>query len=368
MSEFRVALKKEEDHSYDIEIGYELIKKLASELRSGLCKKASRFAVITDETVKPLYARPVLEELRSTGLAADLFSFPAGETEKSRKNKELLEDQMLEAGYRRDSAVIAVGGGVVTDLAGFLAATFCRGIPCINYATTLLAAADASVGGKTAVNTPMATNLIGVFSQPAKVYIDVAAWKTLDKRELSSGLAETIKHACLADKEFFLWLEENVEKILSLDPEACMHAAETNCRIKYEIVQKDEKETSGLRESLNLGHTLGRALETASDYSLLHGEAVAVGLVFQARLGETRGLMKPEETRRLASLLKRAGLPTEIPAKIDRKGLFEKLFTDKKTRNGKLRFVFSDGIGRLAMEGDHTVSFEVSEEEVLKVL
>lgn len=147
-----------------------------------------------------------------------------------------------------------------------------------------------------------------------------------------------------------------------------MHAAETNCRIKYGIVEKDEKETSGLRESLNLGHTLGRALETVSGYSLLHGEAVAVGLVYQARLGEKRGLMKPEDTKRLISLLNRAGLPTEIPAGIDKKELFEKLYTDKKTRNGKLRFVFSEGIGRLAAEDDNRVSFEVSEEEVLSVL
>ena len=368
MSKFRVTLKKETDDSYDIEIGYALEKKLAADLKEGLTGKASRYAVITDGNVKPLYGEPVAEALRSEGLSVELLSFPAGETEKSRKNKELLEDRMLEMGFRRDSTVIAVGGGVVTDLAGYLAATFCRGVPCINYATTLLAAADASVGGKTAVNTPMATNLIGVFSQPKKVYIDVAAWKTLDKRELSSGLAETIKHACLSDAAFFSWLEENVDRILSLDPEACMHAAQTNCRIKYEIVEKDEKETSGLRESLNLGHTLGRALETVSGYSLLHGEAVAVGLVFQARLGEARGLMKPEETKRLCSLLERAGLPTEIPEGIDRRELVEKLYTDKKTRNGKLRFVFSDGIGRLATEGDQKVSFEVSEEEVLRVL
>lgn len=368
MSEFRVSLKKETDDSYDIEIGQNLVGKMAEDLKKGLAPKASRYAVITDETVKPLYGEKIMEALDEAGLKAELFSFPAGETEKSRKNKEILEDKMLEAGFRRDTAVIAAGGGVVTDLAGFLAATFCRGVPCINYATTLLSAADASVGGKTAVNTPLATNLIGVFSQPKKVYIDVATWKTLPKRELSSGLAETIKHACLADGEFFSWLEENMDKIFALEPESCLYMAEKNCRIKYEVVQKDEKEVSGLREALNLGHTLGRAVETVSDYTLLHGEAVAIGLVFQARLGETLGLMKSEETARIIDLLKAAQLPVEIPENVDREKLFQKLFTDKKTRNGKLRFVFTQGIGQLAPGDEQAVSREVSEEEVLKVL
>ena len=368
MSTLRVSLKKEVDSSYEIEIGSSLVQKLIEDLKNGLCRSASRYAVITDETVLPLYGESIEHALTEAGIRVKLYSFPAGETEKSRKNKEMLEDAMLLDGYRRDSAVIAVGGGVVTDLAGFLAATFCRGIPCINYATTLLSAADASVGGKTAVNTPLATNLIGVFSQPKKVYIDVKTWETLEKRELSSGLAETVKHACLSDRSFFSWLEEHIDEILALSPEACMHAAEENCRIKYHVVEQDETETTGLREALNLGHTLGRAVETVSDYRLLHGEAVAIGLAFQAKMGEAFGYLTADERKRVIALLQRADLPVEIPSYIDRDALLQKLYTDKKTRNGRLRFVFQKGIGELMFFDDNRVSREVSEEEVRKFL
>ena len=278
MSTFQVELKRVVDDTYDVEIGYGLQNRLLEDLAGGLVGKIHKFAVITDDTVKDLYAEPIRKRLADAGYATDLFSFPAGEKSKTREVKAAIEDQMLEKEYRRDCCIIAVGGGVVTDLAGFLAGTFGRGVPFINYATTLLAAADASVGGKTAVDTPRATNLIGLFNQPKKVYLDIATWITLPKRQIISGLAETIKHACLADRTFFDYLDEHMEEILRLDPEACVHIAEVNCRVKYEVVMKDERE-SGLREVLNLGHTVGRAIETLSDYRLLHGEAVSIGLV-----------------------------------------------------------------------------------------
>ena len=306
--------------------------------------KIRKFAVITDTNVSELYAKPICEKLIRSGYEVDMFVFAAGEKSKTRETKAGIEDAMLEKGYRRDCCIIAVGGGVVTDLSGFVAGTYGRGVPFINYATTLLAAADASVGGKTAVDTPMATNLIGLFNQPEKVYIDIASWETLPEREICSGLAETIKHACMASEEMFKFLEKNMEDILSFMPFACEYIAENNCQIKYKVVMKDEKET-GLREILNLGHTVGRAIETVSNYRLLHGESVAIGLVAQAMLSESLGYMTQEQVDRVIALLQKAGLPVSIPDYIDREELVKKLYTDKKVRNGKLRFVLQKGIG-----------------------
>ena len=268
MSTFRVALQKVVDDSYDIEIGWAMEEKLADDLAAGLVGRVRKFAIVTDENVRPLHAEKICALLQKRGFTAELFVFPAGEKSKTRRTKEEIEDAMLEKGYRRDCCIIAVGGGVVTDLAGFVAGTFGRGVPFINYATTLLAAADASVGGKTAVDTPLATNLIGLFNQPRKVYIDVAAWKTLPRRQMASGMAETIKHACLSDRALFAYLDAHMDEIFAFDEAACLHIAEANCRIKYGVVVRDERE-SGLRETLNLGHTVGRALETVSDYRLL---------------------------------------------------------------------------------------------------
>lgn len=346
MSVFNVELKRVVDDTYDIEIGYELENKLIEDIENGLVGKIKKFAVITDSNVKDLYARPICEKLLKAGMKVDMFVFPAGEKSKTRETKSKIEDAMLEKGYRRDCCIIAVGGGVVTDLAGFVAGTFARGIPFINYATTLLAAADASVGGKTAVDTPLATNLIGLFNQPQKVYIDIAAWSTLPERQVRSGMAETIKHACLASFDMFKFLEENMEDIMSFQKFACEYIAENNCRIKYDVVMKDERE-SGLREILNLGHTVGRAIETVSDYQLLHGEAVSIGLVAQAMLSARLGYMSEEQENRVINLLKLAGLPVEIPEYIDRELLVKKLYTDKKVRDGKLRFVIEKGIGEV---------------------
>lgn len=344
MSTFNVELKKIVDDSYDIEIGFELMDKLIEDLKSGLVGKIRKFAVITDSIVKDLYGERIYNMLLTEGYQADLFVFEAGEKQKNRKTKEMIEDAMLEKGYRRDCCIVAVGGGVVTDLAGFIAGTYGRGVPFINYATTLLAAADASVGGKTAVDTPLATNLIGLFNQPEKVYLDIATWKTLPERQVISGMAETIKHACLASREFFDYLNDNMDKLLQVDKICCEHIAEENCKVKYEVVMKDELE-SGLREVLNLGHTVGRAIETVSEYELLHGEAVSIGMVAEVKLAHKLGYMTAEERDQVIDLLAKAKLPVSIPDYIDREALVKKLYTDKKVRDGKLRFVIQKGIG-----------------------
>ena len=344
MGIFNVELKKVVDDSYDIEIGYNLMDKLVEDMEAGLFGTLHKFAVITDTNVRDPYAKPICEKLIAAGYKVDLFVFPAGEKSKTRLTKERIEDAMLEKGYRRDCAIIAVGGGVVTDLAGFVAGTYGRGVPFVNYATTLLAAADASVGGKTAVDTPLATNLIGLFNQPQKVYIDIEAWKTLPERQVASGMSETIKHACLASYDMFAFIEENLDDILSFKKFACEYIAENNCKIKYHVVMKDERE-SGLREVLNLGHTVGRAIETVSEYRLLHGEALAIGMAAEVLLSARLGYMSDEEAERVIALYDRVGLPTRIPEYIDREALIKKLYTDKKVRDGKLRFVLQKGIG-----------------------
>lgn len=360
MANFKVELKKVVDDSYEIEIGYGLEQKLIDDIKAGLVGNVSKFVVMTDSNVKALYADKIFELLQANNYKADLISFPAGEKSKTRKTKEYVEDIMLQKGYRRDCCIIAVGGGVVTDLAGFVAGTYGRGIPFINYATTLLAAADASVGGKTAVDTELATNLIGLFNQPEKVYIDIAAWKTLPARQLSSGLAETIKHACMADRTFFDYLSEHIPDILENNDEVCSYIAEKNCEIKYHVVMKDELE-SGLRETLNLGHTVGRAIETVSDYRLLHGEAVSIGLIAEVKLARKLGYCTENDEALMRKVLTEANLPTEIPAYIDREALVKKLYTDKKVRNGALRFVLQNGIGAVKVFENEQYAKEIPE-------
>ena len=360
-------LKKVVDDTYDVEIGQGLIPKLISDMKAGLDGGIKKLAVITDSTVEELYGGPVCQALSDEGYQAELFVFPAGEKSKVRSVKEMLEDAMLAQGYRRDCMVIAVGGGVVSDLAGFLAGTFGRGVPYINYSTSLLAAADAAVGGKTAVDTPLATNLIGLIYQPKKVYVDIDTWKTLPKEHIINGLAETVKHGCLADMELFEYLEKNYEKILSCDAEACTYISEHNCDVKYKVVMKDERE-SNLREILNLGHTVGRAVETVSEYRLLHGQAVSIGLVAEIRLGLKYGYITSDEVKRVTDLLDKIGLPVSIPDYIDKDELVKKLYTDKKVRDGKLRFVFQKGIGEVMQFDDGRYAREVPETDAAEII
>lgn len=372
MSKFYVELKKVVDDSYDIEVGRELFTTLIEDLKGDLGRGISRYAIITDSNVRGLYGEALYKLMEAEGFNIDLISFPAGETSKVRATKEMIEDTMLEKGHRRDSCIIAIGGGVVTDLAGFVAGTFGRGIPFINYSTSILGAADASVGGKTAVDTPLATNLIGLIYQPKKVYIDLATWETLPKEQISNGLAETIKHACIADKNFFAFLEENISKLLEEDGiknhfEICQHIAETNCKIKYEIVKKDEKEAN-LRQILNLGHTIGRAIETLSGYSLLHGQAVSIGMAMQAKMGEQLGFLSKAEAERVIKLFEKAGLPTELPAEMATEEVVQKLYTDKKVRKGRIRFVFQEGIGQVKCYEDGNYSIALEEEFIRKMI
>lgn len=367
MSIFNVGLKKIVDDSYDISIGYELFDELLYDIKAGLLGNVKKIAIVTDDIVKKLYADSLCEMLEKDGFLVKLIAILHGEKSKTRQTKEMIEDTMLDAGFRRDCAVIAIGGGVVTDIAGFVAGTFGRGVPFVNYATTLLAAADASVGGKTAVDTPLATNLIGLFNQPRKVYIDIATWKTLPQREISCGLSETIKHAIISNREFFDYLKENIDMVFENDKAVCSHISDENCKVKYQVVMKDEKE-SGLREVLNLGHTVGRAIETLSDYRLLHGEALSIGLVAQAMLSNELGFCTKKDIDEVVELLKKAKLPTEIPEYIDKEELVKKLYTDKKVKNGKLRFVLQKGIGDVAVFGENEYAKQIDEKVISGII
>jgi len=372
MPNLYIHLNRMIDDSYPIEIGRNLIDSLVADLRQGLIKHRNKIAVLTDSHVQRIYGDEMIHKLVNAGFNCDLFVVPSGESSKTRENKAMIEDQMLSKGYGRDSCLIALGGGMISDLGGFIAGTFCRGIAYVNYSTTLLSAADASVGGKTAVNTPAATNLIGVFHQPTKVYIDLNTWHTLPVREFRSGLAETIKHACLADSGFFEYLEMNINNIIDHDrlilaPQVCEFIAMKNCQIKYHVVEQDEKEEN-LRQVLNLGHTAGRAIETLSNYELLHGEAIAIGLTIQAKLAHKLGYVTENELQRIMNLLLKAGFQLSLPKNITPEKLVEKMHTDKKVRDGKIRFVFQDGIGKMKQFFDGSYSIAVEETVVYEIL
>jgi 3-dehydroquinate synthase len=345
----RIELKRVIDDSYDISIGWKLDSLLIEDLKAGIVEDVSKYVLISDSNVAPLYAKPLLDRMIKEGFKADLLVFPAGEKSKTRETKALLEDQMIDLGCKRDCCIIAIGGGVVSDLGGFTAATFAREVPFLIYSTTLLSAADAAVGGKTAVDTPKATNLIGRFCQPKKVYIDINTWKTLDPREFRSGMAETIKHACIASSDFFDFLQTN-QSALSRNqsdesPAALFErVAHENVKIKSSVVALDPEEKN-YRQVLNLGHTIGRALESLCDYKFTHGECVAIGSVLQAKIGHHFGYVKENELTQIEALFQSFGLPTSLPDEITTQELVDKMHTDKKGKKGQIRMVFQKGIG-----------------------
>ena len=367
---FYVSLAKQIDNSYPIDIGHNLIEKLC--LETATLIPANKYAIITDENLENLYAKTILKNLQNKSRNITLITVPAGENSKTREFKAFIEDKMIAEEFGRDSAIVAVGGGMISDLAGFVAGTFCRGIPFIIYSTSILSAADASIGGKTAINTSVATNLIGVFHQPKKVYIDLDTWHSLPIKEIRSGLAETIKHACLADKNFFAYLEKNINKIVSnekkiLNKEVCEFIAYQNCKIKHKIVSLDEKEKN-LRQILNLGHTAGRALEALLNYQYPHGECVAIGIVLQLYLAQELDFVSKEEACQIISLLKKANLPVNIPKGISIEQLVKKMKTDKKVRKGKIRFVFQKGIGEMKTFNEGSYSIELDENFIINTL
>ena len=320
-----------------------------------------RLALITDETVLALLAAWGVPDLAALPLA-----IPPGEESKTRERWLALSDALLDTGFGRDSAILAIGGGVVGDLAGFVAATYLRGIPHLAVPTTLLAMLDASVGGKVGVDTPRGKNLIGAFHPPVAVVADPAVLATLPERTFRAGLAEAVKHGVIADREYFAWMERESGALLSRDPAALERLVVRSVEIKAAVVEQDERE-AGRRAVLNAGHTVAHALEQVSDWNLPHGEAVSLGLVVESRLAERLGVAPSGLADRVAALLATLGLPTRLnPAwRTDR--ILAAMSTDKKNRGGNLRAALPSGMGEVQGQGGEWTT-TVSAQEFRTVL
>ncbi len=309
----------------------------------------SPLAVISDDTVAPIYGQRALDSLKQAGFKAGLITFPAGETQKHLQTVSHLYDEMVKLRPERDGGVIALGGGVAGDIAGFVAATYLRGLNFIQVPTTLLAQVDASVGGKVGVDHAGGKNLIGAFHQPKAVLIDPLTLKTLDQREVRAGLAEVIKHGVIADADLFKRVDESLGDLLNVNVDAYGEIIPWNCRIKAKVVEEDERE-SGIRAILNFGHTIGHAIEALTGYeTYLHGEAVVIGMIAESMLGEALGITPPDVTQAVRQLCDRAGFPLEKPD-ITTVALIDSMFRDKKVKAGKLRFILPDSVGTVRIE------------------
>lgn len=308
-----------------------------------------RYAVVSDGNVASLYGEGVVARCRDAGLDARLFTFPAGEQNKTRKQWSILTDHLLAWGLGRDGVVVAVGGGVTGDLAGFVAATLQRGVPIVQVPTSLVAMIDASVGGKTGVDVRAGKNLVGAFHPPRVVVADPETIRTLPRAERAQGLAEAVKHGAIADAGYLASLEEGCDPLLEGETGAVHAAVLRSVEIKARVVGEDERE-SGLREVLNFGHTYGHALEAASGYAMGHGSAVAAGMLLEARLGETLGITAPGTEARLQGALSRFGLGRMEVTSLSSDAVLGFLGADKKARGGVPRFVLLRSVGEVARD------------------
>ena len=335
------------DRSYPIRIGQGLLGN-ASLLRAHLPQP--RVAIVTNATVAPLYLDQVASGLSRLGVGVVDVVLPDGEVHKTWQSLATIYDRLLGARCERRTTIVALGGGVIGDLAGFAAATYLRGVPFIQLPTTLLAQVDSSVGGKTAINHPLGKNMIGAFYQPTAVLVDIDTLLTLPQRELAAGLAEVVKYGIIGDPTFFDWLEANIDRLVARDPEALAWAVRRSCEYKAAVVAIDERET-GPRAMLNLGHTFGHAIETGLGFGVwLHGEAVAAGMVLAARTSVELGDLEPGQLDRIERLLIRAGLPVSPPdLGFDR--WMELMGHDKKVEDGTIRFILPRGIGAAYVNG-----------------
>ncbi|MGA9033690.1 MAG: 3-dehydroquinate synthase [Sulfuricaulis sp.] len=345
MQTIRVELR---ERAYPIHIGKGILDEVslyAPHLRDG------RAAIVSNAVVAPLYLKRLQGALTSAGANAISIVVEDGEQAKDWRTLDRVFDALLDARCDRQTVIVALGGGVIGDLAGFAAAVYQRGIAFIQVPTTLLAQVDSSVGGKTAINHPRGKNMIGAFHQPRAVISDVATLDTLPVRELRAGLAEVIKHGLALDVKFAEWLEANVERLLARDPEALTYAVQRSCELKAQVVAADEHETDQ-RALLNFGHTFGHAIETGLGYGTwLHGEAVAAGMVMAAELSARNGMIDQIALGRIRDLVSRAGLPVAGPDMSPDRYL-ELMAIDKKVARGRIRFVVLEGIGRSLLRAD----------------
>ncbi len=347
------------ERSYNILLGSGLLGKVGKLLSQVL--QPSRIVLITHPSLFKLYGEKVLSGLKDQGWTADVIEVPEGETSKTLQQAEKIFDRLLDLQCDRKSVLVALGGGVIGDLVGFVAATYQRGIPFVQVPTTLLSQVDSSVGGKTAVNHPKGKNMIGAFYQPRLVVADLDTLQTLPPNEFRAGLAEVIKYGVISDASLFEYLEKNTEKILQLDNECLAHIIKTSCAIKARVVEKDERE-SHYRMILNFGHTLGHAFEALTGYSrFVHGEAVAIGMVHAAKLSQQLGKCNEDIPIRLSKLVSKCGLPVDRPD-LDPEAIIDSLYHDKKTMNNKIKFILVKEIGVVEIADD------MPKEDILKVL
>ncbi len=346
------------ERSYPIHIGEGILTR-CGELLPALPSR--RAVVVTNPIVAALHLDVLQAALFAAGISNEVIVVPEGETHKDWATLYEVHTRLLELGAERSTTLIALGGGVIGDLAGFAAATYQRGIPLIQIPTTLLAQVDSSVGGKTAVNHPLGKNMIGAFHQPRAVISDTAMLSTLPDREYIAGIAEVIKCGAIRDLALFEWLEANVDRLLGRDSEAIAHAVMESCRIKADIVAADERE-NGERALLNFGHTFGHAIETAAGYgSWLHGEAVAAGMVLASRLSVHTAGLSVDGAERLRALVERARLPTAAPS-LGSDAWLVLMSRDKKVEDGAMRFVLLETLGRA------TTQRAVAREQLAKTL
>jgi 3-dehydroquinate synthase len=336
------------DRSYSVVVGGGVLGEIGPRL-AGLGFRG-RCGLVTTERVGTLYREPVLASLRAAGFDPLVIEIPDGEEHKNLAWLALIYDRLLEAGIERKTPLVALGGGVVGDLTGFAAATLLRGLPVVQVPTTLLAMVDAAIGGKTAVNHAVGKNLIGAFHQPRLVLSDTDTLRTLPRRELLAGLAEVIKYGVIRDAALFDEIEARLDDVLALDADMLVRIVGASCRHKAEVVARDEREEGTDRATLNYGHTVGHAVEMLTEYRrLLHGEAVAIGMVAAARVSQGLGLCDASVVTRIEGVLRRAGLPTHIPDDLERSALALAMRADKKSAGGRIRFVAAESIGRVRL-------------------
>lgn len=344
------------DRSYDIHIGSTILAQAGELMKPVLAHP--RVIVITDETVADLHLETLTESLRKAGIVQETIILPPGEGTKSMERLSRLLDDIFEIGIERSTTLVALGGGVIGDLVGFVAAIALRGINFVQIPTTLLAQVDSSVGGKTGINVPAGKNLVGAFHQPRLVLADIGALDTLSRRDLRAGYAEIVKYGAIDDFAFFQWLETHGADLMAGDPAARIAAVETSCRAKARIVAEDEREQADRRALLNFGHTFAHALESATGFGsrLLHGEAVSIGMVMAFDLSARLGLCDGQDAARFARHLAELGLPTgpnSVPGIAwSAPDLVARMASDKKVKNGRLTFVLARGIGQAFVTQD----------------
>jgi len=342
MKKVRVRLR---NNGYYVLIGSGLLSKVGYYLKeTGF---DSKVVIITDSTVKDLYGITLKHSLIASGFKVSLLEVPDGEDRKSLETAGRLYNELTNCHAERTTPILALGGGVIGDLAGFVAATYMRGVPLIQLPTTLLAQVDSSIGGKVAVNHGMLKNKIGAFYQPKLVISDITSLKSLTNGELKSGMGEVIKYAMIWDKEFFTFLKMNLQNINSLNGNTLEYIVSVAARIKGQVVEKDEKDM-GLRNILNFGHTIGHALETVSDFGISHGQAVACGMIGAAKISSRMGTFDSSELSELKQLVQETGLSVEMPD-FDMKNVLQAMKHDKKVRGGKIRFILPKAIGEVFM-------------------